>query len=154
MSILNQEQLDAQITREVEVVNPIRIHFQDVFRKGITPVLLIDPKNEIDVSSIAETDKAHYIDLSQPLDYPTICRIVKDATAIIFDNIDKIPESDNKEYIQNLVKYALRNEDEVPTSNNTSISFTNYRVGASCAKDPDYLYEGSAAMPLTLVVPE
>ena len=176
MSVLNNEDLDRQQTREVEVVQQVKIDFEKDFNSGRIPVLLIDPQHEIDVRKVAEENNALYIDLSRRIDYPMLCWIVRFATSIeydavkseyilcpqkvrethslIFDNIDNIPDTENKEYIQYLVKYALRKEDEVPTPDNTSVSFFNYKIGARCRHAPDYLYEGSKACPIYCVVPQ
>ena len=154
MSILNPEELNAQIERAVEVVYPVEKEFEKQFKEGNVPVLLIDPLHEIDVRKLAEENNARYIDLSTPIDYPQLCRIALDNRSIIFDNIDNIPDTEDREYIQYLVKYALRKEDEVPTPDNTSVSFSNYKIGARCRQAPDYLYEGSEACPIDYVVPQ
>ncbi|MDE6551768.1 MAG: hypothetical protein K2K98_02230 [Muribaculaceae bacterium] len=154
MSILNPEELNAQIERAVEVVYPVEKDFKKQFNDGNVPVLLIDPRHEIDVRKVAEENNALYIDLSTPIDYPQLCRIALDNRSIIFDNIDNIPDTEDREYIQYLVKYALRKEEDVPTPDNTYFSFTNRRIGARCRQAPDYLYEGSKACPIYCVVPQ
>ena len=151
MSILNPEELNAQIERAVEVVYPVEKEFEKQFKEGNVPVLLIDPLHEIDVRKVAEENNALYMDLSKPIDYPQLCRIVKDCTSIIFDNIDRIPDTEDKEDIQYLVKYALRKEDEVPTPLNASLSFADYKIGARCSQKPGYLSEGSKACPIYCV---
>lgn len=152
MSILNTEELNAQIERAVEVVYSVAKEFEKRFYDGNVPVLLIDPLHEIDVLKIAKDNNALYIDLSKPIDYSQLCRIVQDCTSIIFDNIDNIPDTEYKKYIQYLVKYALRKEDEVPTPLNTSISFADYKIGACCRQKPGYLSEGSKACTICCVV--
>lgn len=154
MSILNTEELNAHIERAVEVIYQVEKEFEKQFNDGDIPVLLIDPLHEIDVRKVAEENNVLYIDLSKPIDYPLLCRIVRYNTSIIFDNIDNIPDTEYREDIQYLVKYALRKEDEAPTPNNTYISFTDYKVGAQCRQAPDYLYEGSKAYPIYCVVPQ
>ena len=154
MSVLNNEDLDRQQTREVEVVQQVKIDFEKDFNSGRIPVLLIDPQHEIDVRKLAEENNALYMDLSTPIDYPQLCRIALDNRSIIFDNIDNIPDTEDREDIQYLVKYALRKEEDVPTPYNTSISFINHRIGARCRQTPDYLYEGSEACPIYCVVPQ
>lgn len=154
MSILNNEELNAQIERAAEVVYPVEKEFEKQFNDGDIPVLLIDPLHEIDVLKVAKDNNALYIDLSKPIEYPQLCRIVRDNLSIIFDNIDSIPDTEYREHIQYLVKYALRKEEDVPTPDNTYFSFTNHRIGARCRQSPDYLYEGSKACPFYCVVPQ
>lgn len=176
MSVLNNEDLDRQQKREVEVVQQVKKDFEEGFNRGCTPVLLIDPQHEINVFQVAKDNNALYIDLSHRIDYPMLCRIVRFATSIeydavkseyisfpqkvretssiIFDNIENIPDTESREDIQYLVKYALRKEEDVPTPDNTYFSFSNYKVGARCRQAPDYLYEGSKAYPIYCVVPQ
>lgn len=176
MSILNREDLDRQTIRAAEVVKPVKKRFEKYFIDLHIPVLLIDPQHEIDVLKIAEENEALYIDLSRMIEYPMLCRIVRVATtikynnlnseyticskkvretsSIIFDNIDKIPDTEYKDEIQYLIKYALREEDDVPTPDNTYISFSNYKIGARCSQNPDYLYHGSKACPIFCMVPQ
>lgn len=153
MSILNTEDLDRRIVRAQETINRIEKDFSKSLSEGYVPVFLIDPGLEIDLFKVAEESKALYIDLSRPIDYPRLCRIVQDADSIIFDNIDRIPDTEAKEDIQYLVKYALRKEDEVPTPLNTSLCFADYKIGARCRQKPGYLSEGSKAFPISYVVP-
>lgn len=154
MSILNNEELNAQIERAAEVVYPVEKEFEKQFNDGDVPVLLIDPLHEIDVLKVAKDNNAFYIDLSKLIDYPQLCRIVRDNLSIIFDNIDSIPDMEYREHIQYLVKYALRKEEDVPTPDNTYFSFTNHKIGARCRQNPEYLYEGSKACPFYCVVPQ
>lgn len=154
MSILNSEDLDRQLVRAQETINRIEKDFSKSFSDGYAPVLLVDPQREIDLLKAAEENGALYIDLSRPIDYLRLCRIVQDADSIIFDNIDRIPDSEDKEDIQYLVKYALRKEDEVPTPFNTTLSFSDYKIGARGRQNSGYLSEGSKACPHILIVPQ
>ena len=154
MSVLNPEALDRQIDRAMATINPIEKDFSKSFGDGYATVLLIDAQREIDLLKVAEENGALYIDLARPIDYLMLCRIVQDADSIIFDSIDMIPETEDKEDIQYLVKYALRKDDEVPTPLNTILSFCDYRIGARCRQSPAYLSEGSKACTICYVVPQ
>lgn len=154
MSILNTDNLNIQVNRTVAIVVPLEEEFKKSFNSDYIPVVLVDPMHEIDVHKVADQTKARYLDLSQAIEYPQLCRIVRDSTSIIFDNIDNIADTEYKEDIQYLVKYALRKDDEVPTPGNTCISFSDYRIGARCRQAPLYLDEGSKACPLYRVVPQ
>ena len=87
MSVLNNEDLDRQQKREVEVVQQVKKDFEEGFNRGCTPVLLIDPQHEINVFQVAKDNNALYIDLSHRIDYPMLCRIVRFATSIEYDAV-------------------------------------------------------------------
>ena len=57
----------------------------------------------------------------------------------MFDNIDLIPNISDKEYLEELVRFALKREDNYPLSGNSAIDFNSLMIGAKCREIPDYL---------------
>lgn len=138
MSILNEEVTDMQLDRYILVVSPKEEEFKSWFRR-ISP-LLIDPLHEANMCAVAKDVDARYLDLSVVTSFKSLTdNISQSSQGIIFDNIDRIPESKDKDYICQTVLYALKKEEDAPLAGDKWIDFSQMEVGARCKQFPSYL---------------
>ena len=140
MSILNEEELDMQRDRYVLVVSPKEEEFKSFFQKDYFSPLLIDPLHEVNMVEVARGVEAGYIDLSVVTSFKALTNVIlPHPEGMIFDNIDRIPKSDDRDYICQTVLYALKKEEETPLNEDKWIDFSKFRVGARCKQYPAYL---------------
>lgn len=147
MSILNENYIDEpKLDRYVTEVAPVVKSFEESFDQGIVVPVLIDPLDEVNMYKLAAEKGAKYYNLESVSkdDYGRFARSLANYDSYILDNIDKISEGPQKEYLEELVRFVLKREDEFPVSENVYVDFSKKKIGARCANVPDYTIGKSA----------
>lgn len=152
MDVLNEEKTFEQIQKFVE---PFMM-FKKVFHEKGFSALMKAP--EIDFSlreflnnGVSDDEVVRYFDLSKCKsgDYELIIKVLSDgAEGVLFDNIDRVPNIEDREEIEYLVRMALK-RDTLPTKPSYPISeldFSGIMVGARCEEIPEYLTDKSLQM--------
>ena len=85
-----------------------------------------------------------YIDLSNcpEGDYNLFCRRLNQSKfdGLMIDNIDKIPDNEDREYWEEFVRCALKREDEFPLPDGgDNICFSKMHIAVRCKEIPEYL---------------
>lgn len=116
------------------------------FRGIVSTALVIDPEGKHSIASLGETEGIYskYLDLATvtPGDYARFIKHITefDYAGLILDNIDWIPQGDDKEWWEEFVRMALKREDEVSVSEEgTVMSFDTLHIAARCKSFPSYL---------------
>lgn len=145
MNILDAEQISDNIDRIV----PARKELRDVMKRKISSALVVDKYNLMCFKpryTFGEDALIKYIDLAdcKEGDYEHIANALSSPQfdgweGIMFDNIDLIPNISDKEYLEELVRFALKREEDYPFSSNPSLDFSSLMIGAKCREIPDYL---------------
>lgn len=155
MSILDENFIDdPALDRYITEVAPVVKRFEEAFDRGTCVPVLIDPLDEVNMYEIAAEKGAKYYNLESVSkeEYEPFARSLASHDSYIFDNIDKISESPQKEYFEELVRFVLKREDDFPVSENVYVDFSKKKVGARCADIPDYLI-GKSTCALYLPIP-
>lgn len=147
MGILNIDELEKEVDRQVLIIEPRIWAFKRYFIQDncFCPVMICAPE-DFDLYRIkketAGVCNVGYFDLSMVSDgdYALITKkIYWECDGILFDNIDAIPEISEKRDFENLVKSALKREDDFPIFDNNSIDFSQKKIGCKTTEYPDYL---------------
>ena len=121
--------------------------YETMYGRTDFSVLFIDPENIFDLNQYCNYCPGKnmlYIDLAQVKkgDYNSISTDLANNKydGLMFDNVDKIPRTKEKEYWQYLIKYALKKE-EFPLAYplKGEINFENLITVCRCSEYPRYI---------------
>ena len=145
MGILDSEHISDNLDRIV----PARKELHDVMKGKISSALVVDKDNLLSFiteCTFGDDILIKYIDLAdcKEGDYEHIANALSSPQfdgweGIMFDNIDLIPDISDKEYLEELVRFALKRDVDFPFTGNPSLDFSSLLIGAKCRQYPDYL---------------
>lgn len=126
-----------------------------IFGKGECSSVLIMTKN-CPFQEIAKDLSLYskYIDLEKTVsgDYIRFMAHIEDFgyDGLFIDNVDKIPDNDDREYWEYFVKYALRNESDFqPRPFGSDLELDKKHNAARCSAYPEYL-KGMSVFPVLI----
>ncbi|MCM1452125.1 MAG: hypothetical protein NC102_07690 [Clostridium sp.] len=129
------------------------IEFERMFQKGVS-VLVIDPNDKFKLNDRPKEDQTIlYFDMSECAegDFARIARKIYEHVkageldGLLFDNIDRMPDVEDKGDLENLVAFALKNDSDysAPVYGDPIIGgpipFDRMKVGARCREYPEFL---------------
>ena len=167
MGILNPEgginpEFEKALDRRILIIEPSIRAFKRYFLKDncFCPVMICAPEDfnlyRIKKETAGECNVG-YFDLSQVKDgdYALITKKISDweYDGILFDNIDSIPEISEKKDFEELVRFALKREDDFPIPGNKDLNFGKKKIGCKATEYPDYL-KGKSTYAYIIVIDE
>ena len=161
MGILDND-FEKKIDRRVLIIEPRIRAFKRIFLQdnSLCPVMICAP-DDFNLYRIKEELKGEcnvgYFDLSQVRDgdYELITKKISDweYDGILFDNIDAIPEISEKKDFEELVRFALKREDDFPIPGKKYLNFSPKKIGCKATEYPDYL-KGKSTNTYFIVIDE
>lgn len=159
---LLSEDFDKELDRRILIIEPRIRAFKRIFLQNNTlcPVMICSPEDfnlhRIKKETAGECNVG-YFDLSQVSDgdYALITKKISDFEydGILFDNIDSIPEISEKRDFEELVRFALKREDDFPIPGKKYINFSQKKIGCKATEFPDYL-KGKSLYAYFIVIDE
>lgn len=126
--------------------------FFDIFNNGTLASILIDTLNEVKLQNeLAKRCNMPvlYFDLSKIKEGDSDIILgeiqISGSKAVLFDNIDKIPNIQDDWLVELMAKNALKKEESLPTlysSLKRTVDFAQYKVGVRCENWPPEYLEG------------
>lgn len=150
MSIFDIGKIESDMEDYVERISPKIQEFKKYFLEESISAVIIALQEDFSLREFHQRDLPDdkyivYFDLARVKegDYKLIFRKLcwEEIDGVLFDNIDKIPDIEDKEEIEYLVKTALK-KDYLPTDKGMpkeTLDFGKMMVGARCSDFPDYL---------------
>ena len=140
------------LDRRILIIEPRIRAFKRIFlqENSLCPVMIC-ALDDFNLERIKEETAGEfnvgYFDLSKVRDgdYALITKKISDweYDGILFDNIDAIPEISEKRDFEELVRFALKREDDFPISGKKYLNFSQKKIGCKATEYPDYLKEKS-----------
>jgi len=137
--------LDPNFEAELDMWVEKSSEFKEVYPKKVLSVVVIDPDGGFPLKDLENNTDIYskYFDLSQCVegDYNRIMRNISDFgyDGLMFDNIDNIPDNSDKGDWEELVRFALKREDEYNILPFFTVDFSKMSIGVRCREYPEYL---------------
>ena len=121
---------------------------KDTYQKTILTAFVVDEDEDLGIKDLdKQCDppiRSKYIDLStcEEGDYDLICKHLLQFhyDGLLIDNIDKIPNNEDRGYWEEFVRFALKREDDYPLPpSGDNIHFSEMHIAVRCKKYPEYL---------------
>ena len=161
MGLLNGD-VDKALDRQVLIIEPrIRAFKREFLNNHYScPVMICAPEDfklyRIKEETAGECNVG-YFDLSKVRDgdYELVTKKISDweYDGILFDNIDAIPEISEKRDFEELVRFALKREDDFPIPGKKYLNFSPKKIGCRATEYPDYL-KGKSTFTYFIVIDE
>lgn len=153
---------EKKLDRRILIIEPRIRAFKRYFIKDncFCPVMICTPE-DFNLYRIKEETASEcnvgYFDLSQVRDgdYELITKKISDWEygGILFDNIDAVPEISEKRDFEELVRFALKREDDFPIPGKKYLNFSQKKIGCKATEYPDYL-KGKSTYAYIIVIDE
>ncbi|MDE6027800.1 MAG: hypothetical protein K2G23_07005, partial [Muribaculaceae bacterium] len=119
----------------------------NVFLSKMSSMIVVDQANELTLADFEKMDASlnlGKIELGNvaPGEYNLFCRHLAENhyDGLLIDNIDSIPDNEDREYWEEFVRFALKREDDFPlTGTNSYIDFSSLHIAVHCGHYPHYL---------------
>ena len=121
---------------------------KDTYQKTILTAFVVDEDEDLPIKDLGKqcepSIRSKYIDLSACSvgDYNLFCQHLNQFQydGLLIDNIDKIPNNEDREYWEAFVRFALKREDEYPLPPfGDTIDFSKMHIAVRCKEYPEYL---------------
>ena len=118
---------------------------KDTYQKTLLTAFVVDEDVPIEYLGklFNPQIRSKYIDLSDCSagDYNLFCQHLNQFKydGLLIDNIDKIPNNEDREYWEAFVRFALKREDEFPLPDGDDIYFSKMHIAVRCKEYPEYL---------------
>ena len=132
---------DGTMDKYIENLN--LLHYS--FGGTILSACVVDADMDMPIDGLGESLDvwSKYIDLSNcpEGDYNLFCKHLSQSQydGLMIDNIDKIPDNEDREYWEAFVRCALKREDEFPLPSGDNICFDKMHIAVRCKEFPEYL---------------
>ena len=164
MGLLDEDlaEVEKKLDRHVLIIEPrIRAFKREFLNNHYSCPVMICPPEDFNLYRIKKETAGEfnvgYFDLSQVRDgdYALITKKISDweYDGILFDNIDTIPEISEKRDFEELVRFALKREDDFPIPGKKYLNFSQKKIGCSATEYPDYL-KGKSTYTYFIVIDE
>ncbi len=152
-SVLNPE-FDNRLDRYVLGVRRVENDFTKLYELSASIPVMIDPLMEFDLQAWASKKSAVYINMAIADNYESIANALSDiGDNFVMDNIDSIPESPDKESLEELVLFILKREKDFSLPNGKIVDFSLGKCAMRTTGFPEYL-EGKSINALRLRIPD
>ena len=120
---------------------------KDTYQKTILTAFVVDEDEDLHIKDLGKQCeppiRSKYIDLSDCSvgDYKLFCQHLNQFQydGLLIDNIDKIPNNEDRAYWEAFVRFALKREDEFPLPDGDNIDFSKMHIAVRCKEYPEYL---------------